>query len=181
MTLSADILNQRSPYKLSQLGEFTFRFVTDQNIHYTVGFYKDTIFMDDGAYHYDHAFNVYRIYYGLYHPKTAQALLKKIEYNAFGDYVDEGLFMDIYDFKSRNDCFLEYDVYDKLSNIKAKSLFVSTNDNYFNYELDVLPFKDLVPGSIVLKQEDRKENYYFEEKDYAPVGEEVIAFLEQFK
>lgn len=38
MTLSADILNQRSPYKLSQLGEFTFRFVTDQNIHYTVGF-----------------------------------------------------------------------------------------------------------------------------------------------
>jgi len=45
MTLSADILNQRSPYKLSQLGEFTFRFVTDQKIHYTVGFYKDTIFM----------------------------------------------------------------------------------------------------------------------------------------
>lgn len=94
MTLSADILNQRSPYKLSQLGEFTFRFVTDQDIHYTVGFYKDTIFMDDGAYHYDHAFNVYRIYYGLYHPKTAQALLKKIEYDAFGDYVDEGLDVD---------------------------------------------------------------------------------------
>ena len=39
MTLSADILSQRSPYKLSQLGEFTFRFVTDQDIHYTVGFY----------------------------------------------------------------------------------------------------------------------------------------------
>ena len=54
MTLSADILNQRSPYKLSQLGEFTFRFVTDQDIHYTVGFYKDTIFMDDGAYHFFH-------------------------------------------------------------------------------------------------------------------------------
>ncbi len=52
MTLSADILNQRSPYKLSQLGEFTFRFVTDQDIHYTVGFYKDNIFMDDGAYHF---------------------------------------------------------------------------------------------------------------------------------
>ena len=52
MILSADIINQHSPYKLSQLGEFTFRFVTDQNIHYTVGFYKDTIFMDDGAYHF---------------------------------------------------------------------------------------------------------------------------------
>ena len=52
MTLSADTLNQRSPYALMQLGELTFRFVTDQQIHYTVGFYKDTIFMDDGAYHF---------------------------------------------------------------------------------------------------------------------------------
>ena len=52
MKLSAYILNQRSPYKLIQLGELTFRFVTDQQIRYTVGFYKDTIFMDDGAYHF---------------------------------------------------------------------------------------------------------------------------------
>lgn len=52
MTLSADTLNQRSPYELMQLGELTFRFVTDQQIHYTIGFYKDTIFMDDGAYHF---------------------------------------------------------------------------------------------------------------------------------
>ena len=52
MILSADILNLRSPYKLTPLGELTFRFVTDQQIHYTVGFYKDTIFMDNGAYHF---------------------------------------------------------------------------------------------------------------------------------
>jgi len=52
MTLSADILNQSSPYVLKQLGDLTFRFVTDQQIHYTVGFYKDTIFMDDGAYYF---------------------------------------------------------------------------------------------------------------------------------
>ena len=45
MTLSADILNQRSLYNLIQLGELTFRFITDQQIHYTVGFYKDTIFI----------------------------------------------------------------------------------------------------------------------------------------
>ncbi len=99
----------------------------------------------------------------------------------FEDFNDECFFRDIYDLKFRNDCFLEFDVENKLGNIKAKSLFVSTNDNYFNYELDFLPFKELVPDSIVLKQEDRKENYYFEEKDYAPVGEEVIAFLMQFK
>jgi hypothetical protein len=45
----------------------------------------------------------------------------------------------------------------------------------------MLPFKELVPNSIVIKQEDQKENYYFEEKDYDPVGEDVIAFLSQFK
>ncbi len=76
---------------------------------------------------------------------------------------------------------MEYDVMDKLSNIKAKSLFVGTNDNYFNFELDMLPFEELVPNSIVIKQEDKKENYYFEEKDYAPVGDDVISFLSQFK
>lgn len=99
----------------------------------------------------------------------------------FEDFNDECIFRDIYDFKFRNECSMEYDVVDKLGNIKAKSLFVGTNDNYFNFELDMLPFKELVPNSIVIKQEDQKENYYFEEKDYAPVGKDVIAFLEQFK
>ena len=60
-------------------------------------------------------------------------------------------------------------------------MFVGKKDNYFNFELDMLPFKALVPNSIVIKQEDKTENYYFEEKDYSPVGEDVIAFLEQFK
>ena len=99
----------------------------------------------------------------------------------FEDFNDECFFRDIYDLKFRNDCFLEYDVVEKLGNIKAKSFFVSTNDNYFNYELDMLPFKDWVSNSIVLKQEDVKEKYYFEEKDYDPIGEEVIAFFKQFK
>lgn len=99
----------------------------------------------------------------------------------FEDFNDECFLSDVYDFKFRNDCFMEFDVENKLENIKARSLFVSTNDNYFNYELDMLPFKDWVSNSIVLKQEDVKEKYYFEEKDYAPIGEEVIAFFKQFK
>jgi hypothetical protein len=45
----------------------------------------------------------------------------------------------------------------------------------------MLPFKDQVSNSIVLKQEDVKEKYYFEEKDYDHIGEEVIAFFKQFK
>ena len=52
MTLSADKLNLRSPYLLTQVNDLTFRFVTDQQINYLVGFYKDNIFMDEGAYHF---------------------------------------------------------------------------------------------------------------------------------
>ena len=52
MILSADELNLRSPYRLAQINDMTFSFVTDQQIRYNVGFYKDTYFMDDGAYHF---------------------------------------------------------------------------------------------------------------------------------
>ena len=52
MTLSADKLNQHSPYHLTQINGMAFRFVTDQQVHYDVGFYKDTFFMGEGAYHF---------------------------------------------------------------------------------------------------------------------------------
>jgi len=42
MTLSADRLNLRSPYRLVQINDMTFSFVTDKQIYYNVGFYKDT-------------------------------------------------------------------------------------------------------------------------------------------
>ena len=77
MILSADILNLRSPYKLTPLGELTFRFVTDQQIHYTVGFYKDTIFMDNGAYHFfiDNSENEH----GSYDPKILEVVTVILE------------------------------------------------------------------------------------------------------
>ena len=36
-------------------------------------------------------------------------------------FVDEGSIVDIYDFKYRNEATLDYDIEDKLSNIKAKT------------------------------------------------------------
>ena len=98
----------------------------------------------------------------------------------FEDFNDECFFNDIYDFKFRNDCDMEFDVVDKLGDIKAKSLFIGTNNNYFLSEFDTMPFEELVPNSIVLVQEDEKEEYYFEEKDYDFIGNQVIDFLNQF-
>lgn len=97
------------------------------------------------------------------------------------DFVDEGLFMDIYDFKYRNDCNMEYNIEDKISNIKAKSLFVGTNDNYFDSTFDLEPYMDLIENSIYVKQENIKEDYYFHEEDYDVIGSHVLDFLEQFK
>ena len=34
MKLSADKLNQHSPYQLTQINDMAFRFVTDQQVHY---------------------------------------------------------------------------------------------------------------------------------------------------
>lgn len=96
------------------------------------------------------------------------------------DYVDEILFMDIYDFKSKNDCLLEYDVYDKLSNIKAKSLIIGIDDYLsFNTEKDILPLKDIIKNSKIIAVKG-KESFY-KESDYSEVGSEIVSFLKQFK
>lgn len=52
MTLSLDKLNAKAPYPLMRLSELTYSFVTDQGVHYEVGFYQDTTFMKEGAYHF---------------------------------------------------------------------------------------------------------------------------------
>ena len=116
-----------------------------------------------------------------YFPKNVFEELSNEEIDVLmGDYVDENLFMDIYDFKSRNDCLLEYDVSDKLENIEAKALIMGLSDYFFfNDEKDVLPLKNLIKNSkIALFSE--KESFY-DEDDYKDIGLEIISFLKQFK
>ena len=77
MTLSANKLNQHSPYHLTQINDMAFRFVTDQQVHYDVGFYKDTYFMDEGAYHFfiDNPQNEH----GFYDPKILDVVTLILE------------------------------------------------------------------------------------------------------
>lgn len=96
------------------------------------------------------------------------------------EFIDDGFFRDVHDIKIRNECNLQYDIEDKISNIKAKSLFVSTNDNFFNYKLDMIPLNEKVKDSILLRQEYEKEDYYFSNEEYDIIGTEVISFLSQF-
>ena len=96
------------------------------------------------------------------------------------DYVDEILFMDIYDFKSKNDCLLMYDAYDKLPDIKAKALIIGIEDYLsFNTKKDILPLKDIIKDSRIITVEG--EESFYEESDYSEVGSEIVSFLKQFK
>ena len=95
------------------------------------------------------------------------------------DYVDEGLFMDIYDFKSRNDCISQYDVGDKLCNIKAKSLILGI-DGYLNFNLkEYEQMKDSIENSKMAIF--RFNESYYESADYNDLGIEIISFLKQLK
>ena len=76
---------------------------------------------------------------------------------------------------------LEYDVEDKLGRIKAKSLFISTeNDIYFTPKFDLDPLKKLVKDSkiVLLNTEfDFGDDY----KEYRMAEEDIGNFLKQFK
>ena len=95
------------------------------------------------------------------------------------DFVDEGISVDIYDTNFRNNANLSYNVEDKLSNIKAKTLIITSDDSvYFNRPLDVDVLKENISDLKVLSYKSQKENYY-DEEDYSLVGEEVITFLNE--
>lgn len=50
--LSADNINRTSPYQVKAIDELSLTFTTDFGVSYDVGFYKDTVFLIDGSYHF---------------------------------------------------------------------------------------------------------------------------------
>lgn len=93
------------------------------------------------------------------------------------DFVDDGLFVDIYDFKLRNDAILEYNVEDKLKNIKAQALIVSSkNDMYYSPEFDVFPIEDLIENSKIILLEPSEDYSTYEE--YPMIEDELNNFLD---
>ena len=83
------------------------------------------------------------------------------------EFVEQGLFIDIYDYNLQNEAIIHYDIEDKLSNVKAKTLVLSPYDDlYFTPEFDTVPLKNLVDDCeiVVLSTcEDRSRQIYFKE------------------
>lgn len=109
--------------------------------------------------------SINKILYSQYFSKRIFQQLSNDEIDVLMDeYVEDGLFIDIYDFKLQNDAILYYDVEDKLSNIKAKSLILSPFDDlYFTPEFDTVPLKNLIDDCemVVLSTNEEKSRQIY--------------------
>ena len=94
-------------------------------------------------------------------------------------FIEDGFSIDIYDFKFRNTAILDYDVEDRLSNIKAKTLiFSASEDIYYTPEFDTYPLKDKIEN-IEISIFDA-QNFVYNE-DYSKFIDPFREFLEEFK
>ena len=96
------------------------------------------------------------------------------------DFIDDGLFMDIYDLKFTNDSIINYNVEDKLENIKAKVLIISSKkDIYYSPEYDSVPVKDMIKDSEVVLYDFVRKNA--NDDDYSYFEDDLKEFMSQFK
>ena len=124
---------------------------------------------------------VYRLLYSFYFSKKVFQEMSNDEIDVLmDDYVDEGLFTDIYDIKYANDIILNFNVEDKLENIKAKSLiFGNEDDLYYSVIHDTIPLNDLIKNSTVLLYKSRKS--HTGQEDYSVMFEDFREFLKDFE
>ena len=120
------------------------------------------------------------IIYSQYFSKKALQNFSREEIDIFMDnFIDEGLSVDIYDFKYRNDTVLTYNIEDKISNIRAKTWIATPSDDiYFSPETDAYPLKDKIENLniTVFNAEDFAYN-----DDYSIFVDPLREFLEEFK
>lgn len=125
---------------------------------------------------------IFRLLFTAYFPKKVLEKLTADEIDVImEDYVDEALFMDIHDFNARNNCILNYNVEDKLSNIKAKSLILGIRGFLLlNPKYDAVPVENMIEDCTFRIFDSKMENYY-EREDYSELLGEYVSFIKQFK
>jgi homoserine O-acetyltransferase len=125
-------------------------------------------------------FSINTLIYSQYFAKKTFENFSREELDMLMDiFVEEGSIYDIYDFKFRNDAALDYNVEDKLSNIKAKTfIFCATEDGYYSPEFDVYPLKDKIENLEIYIFDDQEFVYKY---DYSVFVNPFRKFLEEFK
>ena len=122
-----------------------------------------------------------RLLYSNYFSKKAFQEMSNDEIDVLmDDFVDEGLFTDIYDFKLGNDAILNYNVEDKLADIKAKAMVISSNDDiYYSPEFDTIPLKDKISDCEVVLFDSNMDVTGIE--DLSIFKDDLNSFMESFK
>lgn len=125
--------------------------------------------------------SINRLLYSSYSSRNTFDAMSKDEIDVLmDDYVDDGLFIDIYDFKFQNDAIIQYDVENQLKNIKAKALIISPyEDLYYSPKFDTIPLKNLIDDCELLMFEFNKNQ--INDVDYNFFIDELTSFLENFK
>ena len=118
--------------------------------------------------------------YSQYFPKRSFENFTRDEIDIFMDnFVDEGLSIDIYDLKYRNDAILDYDVEDQLSDIKAKTfIFIASDDIYYSPEFDAYPLKCKIENLEIFIFD---ANDFIFSDDYTLFVKPFRGFLKEFK
>lgn len=124
---------------------------------------------------------IFKVVYSNYFSKRIFSTMTNDQIDVLmDDFVDEGLFADIYDLKYRNDTVLNYNIEDKLSNIKAKTLLLSPSDDvYYTPEFDTIPAQKLIKDSQVFIYDSKRD--YSDEEDFSLFKDVIIDFLEDLK
>ena len=125
-------------------------------------------------------FSINSLIYSQYFTKRAFENFTREELDLFMDsFVDEGSTEDLYDFKYRNNAVLNYDVEDKLSNIKAKTLVVGARQEiYYVPEFDIYPLEEKIENLQIYLFD---ANNFVYRDDYSEFIALFMEFLEEFK
>ena len=125
-------------------------------------------------------FSINSLIYTQYFSKRAFQKFTREELEMLMDaFVEEGFNEDIYDFKFRNDATLNYDIEDKLSNIKAKTLIVSASEDiYYSPEFDLEPLKGKIENLEIFIFDAQEFVYKYDNSLFVDLFRE---FLEEFK
>lgn len=149
----------------------------DSIIESSDGFYDDA---------YDYSLSktmvsIYKLLYSFYFSKKVFQEMSNDQIDVLmDDYVDEGLFTDIYDVKFANDIILNFNIEEKLGDIKARALiFGNEDDLYYSSEDDTLPLKNLIENCKVVLYKSRRDHTGYE--DYSVMFDEFWGFLRDFK
>lgn len=139
--------------------------------------YLDTVYSDHLS---KIIFSINSFIYTQYFSKGTYQNFTREELDILMDsFVEEYSTEDIYDFKYKNDTALNYDLEDKLSNIKAKTLVVcATEDGYYSPEMDVYPLEGKIKN-LKISVFDAQEFVY--KYDYSNFVNLFREFLEEFK